>query len=291
MFSYHGGHSSELCDHASDRKEEIIEAYIQAGFSHLAITEHLPPEEDSFLYPDEISLGHTASFLTDRFTRYVREQIPLLRAQFATQIELRFGFETEFYGNDPEARIERAINSYSPEIIVASLHHVADIPIDYDRAMYEQAVLAVGGLEGLFETYYEQQFRLFSLLSKYASSIPIVVGHMDLIKIFSPEYEVSKGIWEKIERNIKLGISAGFAFEVNSRGLKKGLGEPYPSLRIVDEICSRAGALTLGDDSHGKEEVGLYYPETMAQLGARTNSLMVVKSSESGYQWIPYADR
>ncbi|MFH2060773.1 MAG: histidinol phosphatase, partial [Pseudomonadota bacterium] len=61
--SYHGGHSGQYCNHAKDRLEDIILQYIALEFKAVGITEHIPPSDDQFLYPDEKELGLTAANL------------------------------------------------------------------------------------------------------------------------------------------------------------------------------------------------------------------------------------
>ena len=159
LISYHGGHSSEFCDHAEpgSTTAEIVEAYLTAGFTHVGITEHRPPHTDAFLYPDERSKGHDAAFLMRRFDRYftsVREQA--VRSA-AGKLQLLFGFETEYYGDDPLEQNRKIIEAYQPDLVVASVHHVNSFPIDFDQEGYRRAAEELGGLDALYGTYYDHQ--------------------------------------------------------------------------------------------------------------------------------------
>ena len=69
--SIHGGHSGEFCSHATDMLEDIIVAYAEKGFHWVGITEHIPPIEDRFLYPEETKAGFISSTLYHRFERYI----------------------------------------------------------------------------------------------------------------------------------------------------------------------------------------------------------------------------
>ena len=62
--SVHGGHSGEFCCHAMDSLEEIVTAYIERGFDWVGITEHIPPVDDRFRYPEEIKAGLNARLIT-----------------------------------------------------------------------------------------------------------------------------------------------------------------------------------------------------------------------------------
>lgn len=281
--SFHGGHTEELCDHASGTKAGMIKAYLQARFTHVGITEHLPPDEDRFLYPDELEKGHNARFLTERFARFMDDERPRLKRDYGDSAHLFFGFETEFYGPRPLDRIEEAIQRYEPEVVVASVHHVDDLPIDFDQQGYERAAARAGSLDNLYCRYYDQQYELIKLLSDYCSEFPIVVGHFDLVKIYSPDHQPSAGVWSSVKRNIEAAVKAGLVFEVNSRAFKKGLREPYPSPRILETIRESGGSITLGDDSHGPDQVGLHYPETQQFLDGVFEFVVAFERCKDGF--------
>jgi histidinol-phosphatase (PHP family) len=110
---------------------------------------------------------------------------------------------------------------------------VHEIPIDYDAAMYAQAVARSGGTEEkLYADYFEQQFEMLGALR------PRVVGHFDLIRLLSSEPERDLRDWEKVwglvRRNLERVVRDGGMLEVNSSALRKGLREPYPGRRICE---------------------------------------------------------
>lgn len=283
--SYHGGHSKELCDHASDNKESIIKSYLKKGFKYVGITEHLPPPNDNLLYKDEIELGHDAKFLNDRFEEYFKKEIPRLKKELNLNSNYLFGFETEFYGDFPEKNIEDSILKYSPEIMVASVHHVNDIPIDESPHNYDKAVQSTGNLEGLYLDYFKSQFNLIKCLQKYSKNIPIVLGHMDVIRKLSPDFQLTEKIISSIKKNIEEAVKGEFAFEINLRALAKGLSEPYPQKDILDLIKTANGHITLGDDSHSAEQVGLNYS---ALTNFYNGPVSIVEKQGDSYTWTTF---
>lgn len=260
LISNHGVHARETCEHARGARRDILDAYRRKGFSQISITEHLPPDENRFLYPDELNAGFTAAGLTDRFTKYWVEQVPSLRAAYP-DLNLLIGFETEFYGDDPLERLAGKIEQYKPEIIVGSVHHVHDVPIDFDREAAELASRKSGGDEGLFLQYYQNQFELIQFLARYASSTALVLGHLDLIRIFRPDFQPTAAVIESIERNIKAAIAGDLVIEVNTRALMKKQLAPYPAEPILQKISALNGKITFSDDSHDASDVGCHYQE------------------------------
>jgi histidinol-phosphatase (PHP family) len=242
----------------------MLDAYVASGYRYVGVTEHLP-SQDNFLYPEEEALG--AEELENRFIQLM-DLRPILHNKYGGAFtDFRVGFETEYYGENPIGHIDNMIDRYKPEIVVASVHHVNNIPIDFDQEHYERAIEECGGLQALFCAYYDQQYELIKALSKYSTQFPVIHGHMDLIKLYqaktNPDFSFSEEIWERIKRNINAAIAGGLVFEVNIRGIKKGVGT-YPDSNIIQLIAELGGQITFGDDSHAKADIGLHYAEAKA---------------------------
>lgn len=281
--SYHGGHSGDLCLHADGTKAQSLQSYLSAGFTDVAITEHLP-SRSGYLYPEEESLG--AEELLSRFTHYMISARNELRTEYGSRFhELWFGFETELYGADRVEYLRSAISYFKPELLVASVHHVRDIPIDYSPELFENIVQICGGMEETFCEYYDAQLELINCLAPYTASIPVVVGHFDLIKVFSKDYFPSSVVQDRMRRNILRAAEVEMVFEVNSRGLKK-VGVPYPSTWILNEIRKAGGSITFGDDSHSPDDVGSGYDEICAYIRPYFESISCFKRVFGGYQQV-----
>ena len=249
--SFHGGHSGEFCCHAQDRLADIIEQYIQMGFRQVGITEHIPPVHDRFLYPEEIEQGLTVDHIYQRFARYFAA-VRQLKADLADRIRIFAGMETEaFSGYLPHVR--HLVAEFSPDYLVGSVHHVADICFDYSPRTYEAAVRACGSVEDLYLAYFDRQFEMIDAVR------PFVVGHFDLVRIHDPQYRdrvMQPEIAAKIDRNLDLIKNLSLAMDLNLRPLAKGEAEPYPTKSILKKIRSRQIAMVPGDDSHGVAQAG-----------------------------------
>ncbi len=251
--SIHGGHSGQFCNHAQDTLEEVIIAYIEKGFTWVGITEHMPPTDDAFLYPEEKQAGLTAAAMAQRFDNYMGEAKRLQKA-YADQIEILVGFETE----DTTGAIDLArqlVEKYSPDYIVGSVHHIDDIPFDYSPEAYQQAADGCGSMEALYCRYFDRQYELIQQLK------PQVVGHFDLIRIFDTVYRrnlLFQSVQKKIMRNLELIKELDLILDFNVAALKKGAIEPYISRTILTQALYKRIAIVPGDDSHGVDQVGLH---------------------------------
>ena len=281
--SYHGGHSSDLCVHApgSDTKSDLIEAYIAGGFSHFGVVEHLQPPADQFLFPEEIQAGFTAQALTERLDRFFAADRPGLARDIARRyggrIQMAIGIETEYYGAEPNIWLRNMIRRYRPDFIVASVHHVRGIPIDYSAEVFNRAVEVCGGLDQLAVEYFRAIRAQIAFLKEFF--VPVVVGHLDLIKLFAPQFRLSLLIEDEIRAVITEAAAAGFVFEVNARAFKKGLTEPYPSAAILKLISACGGMITFGDDAHAAAEVGMNLDRAAQFAAARFDEVVAFEWS------------
>jgi histidinol-phosphatase (PHP family) len=84
---------------------------------------------------------------------------------------------------------------------------------------------------------------------------PRVVGRFDLIKLLAAEPcqdpKRRGNDWRKIVRNLAFIVEYGGLLEINSSGLRKGLGEPYPGRSICEVSLSEAHIIVLLTSSIG----------------------------------------
>jgi histidinol-phosphatase (PHP family) len=261
--SIHGGHSGQFCNHGQDSLESVIQAYVDQGFAWVGLTEHMPPPDDRFLYPEERAAGLTAGAMAERFGRYVAEA-RRLQSAYADRIEILVGFETE----DTTGAIElarRLIERYRPDYIVGSVHHVADIPFDYSQDAYRRAVAAAGGVAELYCRYFDRQHEMIRQLE------PQVVGHFDLIRIFDADYSRNLAldpVQARLRRNLELVRQLDLILDCNVAALRKGAPEPYLSRPILEQARQMGIAVVPADDAHSAATVGLHIDAGIGLLKA-----------------------
>ena len=252
----------------------------------LCLTEHMP-RDDKDLYPEEIAENLTAVDLAKIMDDYVIEAARL-REKYAGQIKILIGVEIDWIRPESQMFVETLLSRHPLELFVGSVHHVHGVPIDYNQELYHKARTQLGGTDHkLFEAYFDDQFAMLQALK------PPVVGHFDLIRLYSDDKEVDGGfqqwpvIWSKILRNLEFIAEYGGLVELNSAAIRKGMSEPYPKqeicevrsgcsnplarsrlattspvavqaslLTVMQVFLKMGGRFTLSDDSHGVEQVG-----------------------------------
>jgi len=87
-----------------------------------------------------------------------------------------------------------------------------------------------------------------------------IVGHLDLIKVFKylPKQDVrilAKDVLKAIKK-------AGMVMELNAAGLRKPVGEIYPSESLLEVAYELDIPITFSSDAHAVDQVGFGYEET-----------------------------
>ncbi|KAG0146836.1 hypothetical protein CROQUDRAFT_43808 [Cronartium quercuum f. sp. fusiforme G11] len=278
-------HSGQFCKHATGQLDHVILTAIEKQFKSYGLSEHMPRNRSIDLYPEERDMDVDA--LIEQFDQFIIEATRL-KAKYATKISLLIGIETEVIEDDSTfALLDQVLDKHRDSIdyLVGSVHHVNQIPIDFDKATFHEACRSLSLssacdppepaiLYELCSQYFDAQYRLMTRFQ------PEVIGHFDLCLLYYPELDLTKdqSVWDKVKRNVSFGISYGALFEVNSAALKKGWPTPYPGPAILHLICEMGGRLTLSDDSHGPHQVGLNYSGVLEYLSKhRIRSLWFLK--------------
>ncbi|KAI5307006.1 histidinolphosphatase [Ascosphaera pollenicola] len=227
-FSHHS-HSGQFCSHAKDQLEQTIQRAIAQQMHTFCLTEHMARGKEDF-YPEEIDQNITEESLVDTVRSYFQEA-RRLREKYGSQINMPIGFEGEWIRPSTLPLIQKALEEYPVEFFIGSIHHTLSIPIDFDRATYETARAKAGGTdESIFCAYFDEQYDMLNSLK------PPIVGHFDLIRLFSDHPNESMKrfptVWEKLMRNLRFIAAYGGILELNSSSLRKGMDEPYPKADI-----------------------------------------------------------
>ena len=181
-----------------------------------------------------------------------------LREQYAPQLQILIGFESDWIRPSSEAIILSLLKKYQFDLFIGSVHHLHTIPIDFDRPTYVRARDAVGGSEeDIFKAYFDLQLEMLQALK------PPIVGHFDLIRLHSddPNRDLQQDpeVWSRIMHNLKFIASYNGIVEINLAAIRKGMNDPYPTREIAKAFQKLGGRFTLSDDAHSTDQVGLNY--------------------------------
>ncbi len=250
--SLHGGHSGTYCDHAVGTLREVLEAAAEFGYQTFGVTEHAPRPHERYLYDEERALGWDLDTLHRKFDDYARD-LAELSQEFEGRLVVLRGFETEAVPKESYADTMLALREkYRFEYIAGSVHHVFDTTIDGPPPLYAKAVEIAGSVERLAIAYYSDLAEMVRALR------PEIVTHFDLVRrnAPTPESVETPAVRESALAALDVVRAHNGILDLNTAGIRKGLGCPYPRPWLVREAHARGIPFCFGDDSHGPAQVG-----------------------------------
>lgn len=271
----HHSHSSTYCQHAASPLPSILARAQSLHFHTLALTEHMPRTLPADLYPEELASATTPFSLSSTFHAF-HEAAHALRASLISTppnpsgsppLNLLIGFETEIIRAESYTHIASLLSRYKFDFIIGSVHFVHEVPIDFDRPLWEKAMaLSSPPTEaGLVAAYLRDVLQMVQKLQ------PAVVGHLDVIRLHASEktqllQEYGPEVWELVLQVLAAVKEYDGLLELNSAGVRKGLGSPYPGRDIATEWVRMGGRFCLSDDAHSVEQVGQGYGRVLEYI-------------------------
>lgn len=262
MFIDYHVHSS-YSDDSEYPMEQIVEDAVEAGIDELCFTDHvdygIKRDWDDPLGIEYCAGGEgepeTIALANVDYPRYVQE-IASLQSKYEGRIIIKMGMEFGMQQHTIQ-QYEQLFAKYPFDFIILSVHQVGD------KEFWTQEFQEGRTQKEYNERYYEELLYLVRHYQNYS-----VLGHLDLIARYDKAGVYS---FEKISpiltEILKTVIQNGKGIEVNTSCYRYGLHDLTPSrniLRLYRELGGKI--LTVGSDSHKREHLGMYIPETLAEL-------------------------
>ena len=268
--SLHGGHSGEFCDHGTGTLRAIVDAAIARGYRTFGVAEHAPRYDARYLYPEEVAMGWDIEKVQRDFEAYARESAELVKENCRLPIVdcrlknensaaspafcLLRGFEAEVVPAGDYGRLMNELRvRHGFDYVVGSVHWVNDLITDHSKAKFDEAAAKCGGQEALAVRYYEQVAEMIEAIR------PEVVGHLDVVRKYAAPRDAVETPRARDAARAALSViqQRGCILDINTAGLRKGLGSPYPAEWLLRMAAHEFGiGVCFGDDSHSPDEVG-----------------------------------
>jgi len=222
------------------------------GIAELGVAEHVHRFRDAldvWRHPFWVSSAHDD---LDAYCGWVHEET-----------DLKLGIEMDFL----PGREDRTANLLEPfpwDFVIGSVHFLRDEAVDNeDFDVWNRADSA----DRVWSRYFD------TLGEAARSGLFDVLAHPDLVKVWGAQRPRPDGDLRRFYERAMEGIAeSGIAVEVSTAGLRKPVGEIYPT-RAFLELCLEAGApIALSSDAHVPGEVGFAYEqalEALDELGVR----------------------
>lgn len=250
-YHLHTHFSADVPDDEGATAFQICERAIELGLKEVAITDHYDADNLYVYKTDDIDFKKVAA------------EVLAAKKQYAGKVELLLGIELAQAAHAEEQSRE-LLECLPFDFVLGSVHAVRN-SCDFYSVDYENA--SDSKLRGLFETYlYEmnEMIDLFPISSLAHISYPYryYKGHgVDgVIKFREKKGEYFEPILKKI-------VEKGIALEINTSGLRQGLGETLPDFELVKRYKELGGELiTVGSDAHYLHDLGKDVAETLENL-------------------------
>jgi len=224
--------------------ETMIEQAIAMGMSTICFTDHC-----DFDIP-------TPSFILD-VDAYFKE-MQELQLKYQEQIDINIGVELGLQ-TQLAKRHHRYVNDYPFDFIIGSLHIV-----DGQDPYYPEVFVGKEDAR-VYRSYLEQLLDNLKAFSEFQ-----VVGHIDYVVRYgnhkAEQYSYQKYA-DVIDEILKTIIANDLGIEVNTAGIKAGLGFPNPHPDVISRYRELGGEIiTLGSDAHVPEYIGYEFDKMKALL-------------------------
>lgn len=198
----------------------------------------------------------------DEYCAFVREQT-----------DLRLGIEADFVPG-AEDRMANLLQARDFDYVVGSVHFLRDGAVDMD----DYGVWSSGrSPEEIWRRYFE------SIAEAARSGLFDILAHPDLVKYWSPAHHSAHparpdrprpegDLRRYYEPAIEAIADTGIAVELSTAGLRKPVGEMYPSRPFLEMALEAGAPIALSSDAHRPEDIGADYElalELLGQLGVR----------------------
>ncbi|NLH50658.1 MAG: histidinol-phosphatase [Myxococcales bacterium] len=225
-----------LCGHAADEMEEYVEQALRLGLTEMGFADHLPMEV----------WGQADPCLTMSLAdmEIYRRRVADLQARYQGRIRIRFGLEAD-YVPGKERVIEDFLRRYDFDYVIGSVHFLGADEVDFSR---DHAPWTTHPVDEIFTGYFA------TLRDCAACGLFDFLGHPDLVKKFGHRPSFALDDW--YDRIATVCAAHGIAAEINTSGLHRPVGEPYPHEDFVRAFVRHGVPMPINSDAHLPQEVG-----------------------------------
>lgn len=241
-----------LCGHAEGSPDDFIRAAVRAGLSEIGFSDHAP-------LPPGLREGITM------LPRQVEEYLSLIdsaRGRHGGAIAVKTAMEVDFPFHESLDR--RYLTDGRIDYLIGSCHFIDGWGFDNPDNLPE---FDRRDIDAVYADY-------FSIVSELiATGVFNIIGHFDLVKKFGHRARADHG--EMVRRIARACAARGVAIEINTSGLRKPVGEMYPSEPILSILFDEGVPLALGSDAHNPDEVAYEFAlaaGTARKIGYRSIS-------------------
>jgi histidinol-phosphatase (PHP family) len=227
----------------AERYKDVAE---ERGVEELGVAEHVYRFQQALTVWQHPFWRERATDDLDSYAEFVRNGSPL-----------KLGIEADFVPGR-EDKLANLLDRYDWDYVVGSVHFLRDLALDVPG---EFDIWRSTDADRVWRRYFE------TIGEAARSGMFDVIAHPDLVKVWGDERPRPAGDVRRYYELAMDGIAdSDVAIEVSTAGLRKPVGEIYPS-RTFLEMCLEAGRpVALSSDAHTAEQLAFRYDEALEFL-------------------------
>ncbi len=226
------------CNHAEGTVDEYIQKAIELGIDIYGFSEHAPMDFDPHY---RLAFEEMQAYTDD---------ILNAKERYRNDINILFGYEVDYLPGHMDDRVLNAKVDY----LIGSVHFI-------DKWSFDNPEFIAGWKNKDIDEIWQAYFEATEAMAKTGKFD--IVGHLDLIKVF--KFMPKKDIRSLAKNSLQAIKKSNMVLEVNTAGLRKPIGELYPSRELLEEAYALDIPITFSSDAHSVEQIGFGYDVAIAQ--------------------------
>ena len=224
------------CNHAEGTVDEYIQKAIELGIDIYGFSEHAPMDFDPH---------YRLAF--EEMDAY-KDDVLQSKEKYKNEIQILLGYEVDWLPGHMDDRVLNADVDY----LIGSVHFI-------DKWSFDNPEFLAGWKNKDIDEIWKAYFESTEAMAK--SGKFDIVGHLDLIKVFKymPKQD-TRILAKKALQAIK---KSNMVLELNAAGLRKPIGEIYPSQSLLEVAYELDIPITFSSDAHAIEQVGFEYAQVI----------------------------
>jgi histidinol-phosphatase (PHP family) len=184
--------------------------------------------------------------LEEKLPEYV-ERVLALQKSYRGRITIKLGIEADYF-EGYETETKRLIDAYPFDYVLGAVHFLGDWHFTSKQGL--ERYDSEDPLEA-FPKYFVQLERMID------TGLFDIVAHADALR--RGAFQPVRSMEREHRRIARLLKARGMAIEVNTAGVRRGLGSVYPDRGFLEACIAEGIPVTLGSDAHTPADVGRDY--------------------------------
>jgi len=245
---------NDLCRHAIGKCEDYITKAIELSLTTIGLSDHFPYGYLSSVLPSINEIPYQEYSMNIEEIQLYLDNLENLKEKYNSKIDVKIAFEIDFF-KDHEQTLNDHLNPFKKRLdyILGSVHMLFGTGgiFAFDDRRFLDKYNNYNSIDEIYILYYNTVQEMI----KTKQFERDIISHFDLPKKFNKRPIDKENIMNKVTETLELIKKSGLTVEINTSGLRRDVGEQYPSLEIIKLMYELDIPILLGSDAHHPDEI------------------------------------